>query len=882
VQARAQRLITRSLVVAAALVAFATTAQAQSLRPNILVVFDSSGSMLHNDTDDGSLLCGGNGKTSRIYSLKSALRDALAQVGTDEANFGLMRYPELEDPTQAPVCPNGHYKNDATTASPVGCTGGCRDACKCGCRLPTHTTETTYGAWFDNGFRSALIVDVTKPPTAPAIKPATGDFDPSDGNITDIYRWIDGTEDTDQVAPIVDPELRTHGNWYTPIGRSLFYARMYYDNFVKPADPKGSCRTNIVIFVTDGDETCDDAKAGNATLDYTTCAQTGYTTFHPEVQACLLNVTSKVKTYVLTDTSTSAANDLIAKAGGTTTAIRVTLTDTAAVKAALIGIIASTVPPTELCNGKDDNCNGLIDEGVSNMCPVSNNPADPDNQKGTAAAHCALETCNCKDDDCDGQVDEGFAPNACGGACGCAVPAEKCDGLDNNCDGNIDENFMVGASCVNTGVGACKRGGILACNVAGTGTFCDAPVITPTPEVCNNIDDNCDGMVDNGTLPGVGEACGSGIGTCMKGVYACVNGKLVCNTTGMPGKEVCNGLDDDCDGIVDNGTFPNVGMDCVCAGQDPATVGKGVCKGGKLACRGAAGVVCEGCIGPSPEICDGKDNDCDGMADVDAKCPSGFGCREGACAIVCKPGEFPCPSGYKCVADFCVPQRCAGVTCDAGQHCDESSGLCVDLCAGVVCNAPKICIDGDCLDCETLKCDPGQVCYQGSCRTDKCLGVKCGDNQACSDGKCVELCPPGKCALGTRCVAGACVEDKCARVSCRDAEYCDPTDGKCKGDVCQAMNCPSGEKCVSTTGECKADPCRLMQCPTDCYMCAVDVAGNGTCVSNGLCAQVMTKVGQKGGGCTCALDDAGTGAPWSILALGLFGLVAARRRRRAR
>ncbi|HET6148852.1 MAG TPA: hypothetical protein VFH68_15050, partial [Polyangia bacterium] len=79
----------------------ATTARAQSLRPNILIVFDTSGSML-NGGNDGSPLCGNNGQTSRIFSLKQALRDALAQVGTDEANFGLMRFPQTTG-TVAPV-----------------------------------------------------------------------------------------------------------------------------------------------------------------------------------------------------------------------------------------------------------------------------------------------------------------------------------------------------------------------------------------------------------------------------------------------------------------------------------------------------------------------------------------------------------------------------------------------------------------------------------------------------------------------------------------------------------------------------------------------------------------------------------------------------------
>ena len=222
------------VVTIVSIVAAGGAARAQSLRPNILVVFDTSGSMLHNDTDDGTKLCNGNGTNCRIYSLKNALRAALAQVGTDEANFGLMRYPELENPNSTPVCPNGHYTNDSTTALPVGCTGTCGGGCECGCRLPTHTTETAYGAWFDNGYRSSLVVDVTKRPAA--LKPASTDFDPIDGNISAVYRWIDGTEDAGKVTTITDPELRTHANWYTPIGRSLFYARMYFDNFVKAKD----------------------------------------------------------------------------------------------------------------------------------------------------------------------------------------------------------------------------------------------------------------------------------------------------------------------------------------------------------------------------------------------------------------------------------------------------------------------------------------------------------------------------------------------------------------------------------------------------------------------------------------------------------------------
>ena len=79
-----------------------------------------------------------------------------------------------------------------------------------------------------------------------------------------------------------------------------------------------------------------------------------------------------VLVYILTDNALTNAEkttaNAMAAAGGTGTAVFVTLTDTNAVKQALVDIIAKTVPPAESCNGEDDNCNGEIDEGVSNAC----------------------------------------------------------------------------------------------------------------------------------------------------------------------------------------------------------------------------------------------------------------------------------------------------------------------------------------------------------------------------------------------------------------------------------------------------------------------------------------------------------------------------------
>jgi MYXO-CTERM domain-containing protein len=913
--------------VAAALTLGPATARAQSLRPHIMFVFDTSGSMLDNASGntvgEGSNICSTTATTSRLYGLKSGIRAALAQAGTDEANFGLMSFPTVvvSNPNTSNWCGSGtpplygHYRaTPARTAisTPNRTSTGNHGATDYpyGCLLSSNSTETTYGTWFSTAAAEVVRVGVTS--AAPGSVPTAGQYDPPDANIAAIYRWIDNVELPTTSAAVTDPEL--HGTGYTPLGRSLFYARMYYDNLVKPTDPKGSCRQNVVILVTDGAETCDETTAPNNTFVTTStmtpptdlCTGGGnYNPFHPVAQACLLQKAG-IKVYVITDTTTGTANDTIAAAGGTGTAVRVSLSDANAAKTAIVSIIASTVPPVEVCNGRDDNCNGQIDEGVSNTCRTCtagsgiaacgtfviapDNMSDPDNvvaQNGGNARHCAVETCNCLDDDCDGQIDEGLTPNACGQPCGCAVPTELCDGLDNDCDGDIDEGFMVGASCNNNGVGICRRGGILACRADKTGTFCDAPTVPPQTEVCNGLDDDCDGMIDEGTLPGVGERCGNGLGTCQSGTFVCSMGKLVCNATGTPLPETCNGIDDNCDGVIDNGTFPQTGQVCLCPGLTQAQIDApgAVCKAGRLICRGTMGFVCEGCQLPTVEVCDGKDNNCDGMIDSQAQCPSGFGCRDGQCILQCVGGEMPCPPGYKCLNQFCVPQRCQGITCPSGERCDENTGACVDLCTGVSCTTPKTCIAGRCLDCNDplLACAAPQICVAGRCQNDPCLNKTCPSGQYCDDGACKDLCVPGKCGDKERCVAGLCQPDPCWNVGCVPGQFCNPLTAKCENDRCPGTQCGAGNTCVPMTNMCKPDPCKTIVCPSDCWTCKVSADGIGTCVVDAeKCEPVNILVGQKGGGnagCSCEVGGRTSSFGPLGLLLGL-GLVFARRRRR--
>jgi MYXO-CTERM domain-containing protein len=278
------------------------------------------------------------------------------------------------------------------------------------------------------------------------------------------------------------------------------------------------------------------------------------------------------------------------------------------------------------------------------------------------------------------------------------------------------------------------------------------------------------------------------------------------------------------------------------------------------------------------------DNNCDGMIDTQAMCPSGFGCRDGQCIRQCMGGEMPCPPGYKCENNFCIPQRCQGIVCPAGERCNEADGRCVDLCTGVVCASPKICVAGRCLDCNDpqLACTAPQVCIAGRCQTDPCANVTCPSGQYCDAGSCTDLCVPGKCTDQERCVAGVCQPDPCWNVACPSTQFCNPMTRQCETNRCVVTQCGAGMACVPKDNSCIPDPCKTIVCPSDCWTCALTSDGTGTCiVDNDKCEPVNIVVGQKGGGmagCGCEVSGTGSAAPLGLLLV--FGLVITRRRRR--
>ncbi|HOX45817.1 MAG TPA: putative metal-binding motif-containing protein [Myxococcota bacterium] len=301
------------------------------------------------------------------------------------------------------------------------------------------------------------------------------------------------------------------------------------------------------------------------------------------------------------------------------------------------------VAKTETCDTLDNDCNGIIDDGLQRLCQTDCGTGvevcEAGQWLGCTARQPAAEECNGRDDDCDGYFDEGASgpqplERACSSVCGqgtehcqlgqwegCTAQQpvdESCNTLDDDCDGQTDEGLDIDGD---------HDGHYTPESCAAPHDDCldnDAAVFPGHAEDCNGKDDNCNGQIDEGcscTVPDT-QPCGATQGVCVAGNQACqaggawgpcLDGDNLPVTLPNTLAEACDGLDNDCDGQVDEGN-PGGGGEC---GVDTGECQKGtetcvtVGQTASLECRGLY-------IGEAAETltgCDGLDNDCDGQVD---------------------------------------------------------------------------------------------------------------------------------------------------------------------------------------------------------------------------------------------------------------------------
>ena len=362
----------------------------------------------------------------------------------------------------------------------------------------------------------------------------------------------------------------------------------------------------------------------------------------------------------------------------------------------------ATINPdaTELCDGLDNNCDGVADEGVSSPFWADDDGdgfGDPNTKTESCTApdgyvsndqDCvptneeiypgAPEICDDIDNNCSGETDEGLGVpvyvdedgdgygsrmeyacalspgySAVGGDCDDAThtifpgATEFCDGIDNDCDGTVDEEGSDATTWYydadGDGYGNCAVMQV-ACDppagyVAAASTeSCDCNDGTAAAhpyavELCDGVlDEDCDGQTDESDAIDAGiwyaDGDGDGYGDVLSATSACeAPAGYVVDTTDCedqqasihPGAaELCDGLDQDCDGAADDGlSFVNWYTDSDGDGYgDPASAQSACTQPASTLADGSDCDDADATVHPSaPEVCDGNDQDCDGIAD---------------------------------------------------------------------------------------------------------------------------------------------------------------------------------------------------------------------------------------------------------------------------
>lgn len=384
------------------------------------------------------------------------------------------------------------------------------------------------------------------------------------------------------------------------------------------------------------------------------------------------------------------------------------------------------------------------------------------------------------------------------------------------------------------GVGIC-RGGERLCLEQGIWSRCEGQILAQR-EICDRVDNDCEGTIDQG--PGLQCECVSGskrecyagpektqgVGTCRSGVQYCEQDQRWgrCYAQQVPVEEVCDQLDNNCNGSVDEGLACAcvVGQTRPCYSGPPGTRQVGPCQAGAQTCQadGRWGK-CQNEKLPESEVCDGIDNDCDGIVDGDILDCQGL--------TRCIQGQCRCPAPL---------QRCGNLCIDTQQN-QEHCGAC-----GNVCSAGLLCRDGKC-QCSTQQTLCGGKCIDVSSDIAHCgqCNNPCVQGQLCRNGQC-GACVNPKYLCGSVCcpLPGQCCGQACTDVS-NSRQHCGACDRACRGgEICCAGACvPEDEKNCGICGRtcnvgqtCCGGVCAdLKQNSQHCGTCGVACASGKTCCS---------------------------------------------------